>query len=123
MSVNHMCSHVWAGTTEYPDEKTARKLKLVAKVIMTLANFTRLLLLPIFRTACLPFYFKCRFGAKEDYMFFMNDFVEQQIPNMKKFIKNISVSCNDALKVFVVRRVTRIRVRQNMILFLLFYQI
>ena len=25
-------------------------------------------------------------------MFFMNDFVEQQIPNMKKFIKNISVS-------------------------------
>ena len=35
----------------------------------------------------------CRFGAKEDYMFFMNDFVEQQIPNMKQFIKSISVSC------------------------------
>ena len=27
-------------------------------------------------------------------MFFMNDFVEQQIPNMKKFIKSISVSCH-----------------------------
>jgi len=26
-------------------------------------------------------------------MFFMNDFVEQQIPNMKKLIMSISVSC------------------------------
>ena len=86
MSKSFMCDK-----TEYPDEKTARKLKLVAKVIMTLANFTRLM--SCSSLFCINhFYF--RFGAKEDYMFFMNDFVEQQIPNMKKFIKNISVSCD-----------------------------
>lgn len=85
---------VICGTTEYPDEKTARKLKLVAKVIMTLANFTRFTLYfeMIWHTILFSHY---RFGAKEDYMFFMNDFVEQQIPNMKQFIRNISVSCDD----------------------------
>jgi len=58
---------------EYPDEKTARKLTLVAKVLQNLANFAR-------------------FGVKEEYMCFMNDFVGSEIKNMKEFIKRISVS-------------------------------
>ena len=58
---------------EYPDERTNRKLTLVAKVIQSLANFTR-------------------FGVKEEYMYFMNSFVEIQIPQMKQFLQRISVS-------------------------------
>ncbi len=59
--------------TEYPDEKTARKLTLVAKVLQNLANFAR-------------------FGVKEEYMCFMNDFVENETKNMKEFLNKISVS-------------------------------
>ncbi len=59
-------------SSEYPDEKTARKLTLVAKVLQNLANFAR-------------------FGVKEEYMCFMNDFVGSEIKNMKEFIKRISV--------------------------------
>ena len=59
--------------SEYPDEKMARKLTLVAKVIQNMANFAR-------------------FGVKEEYMCFMNDFVEKEIKNMKQFINTISVS-------------------------------
>lgn len=33
-----------------------------------------------------------RFGGKEDYMTFMNDFVENELPNAKMFITQISVS-------------------------------
>ena len=62
----HACS-------EYPDERTNRKLTLVAKVVQSLANFTR-------------------FGVKEEYMYFMNTFVENQIPIMKRFLDRISVS-------------------------------
>ena len=58
---------------EYPSERTARKLTLVAKVLQNLANFAR-------------------FGVKEEYMCFMNDFVVEEIKNMKEFIKKISVS-------------------------------
>ena len=66
--------------SEYPDEKMARKLTLVAKVIQNLANFAR-------------------FGVKEEYMCFMNDFVEKEIKNMKQFIDTISVSlqCEDSV--------------------------
>jgi hypothetical protein len=59
--------------TEYPTEKSARNLTLVAKVLQTLANFTR-------------------FQGKESYMEFINDFVEREGPSMKAFLSCISVS-------------------------------
>lgn len=59
--------------TEYPNEKAARNLTLVAKTLQTLANFTR-------------------FQGKENFMEFMNDFLEREAPSMKKFLQHISVS-------------------------------
>ncbi|XP_065829535.1 ras GTPase-activating protein nGAP-like [Oscarella lobularis] len=61
----------------YPDDKTSRKLTLVAKVLQSLANFTR-------------------FGAKEDYMFFMDEFLEREIPNMVHYIDKISSPLGEA---------------------------
>ncbi|CAG7716457.1 unnamed protein product [Allacma fusca] len=58
-------------TNEYPTEKSARNLTLVAKILQTLANFTR-------------------FQGKENYMEFVNDFVEREAPNMKEFLARIS---------------------------------
>lgn len=57
---------------EYPNEKTSRKLTLIAKTLQTLANFSR-------------------FGSKESYMKFMNDFVSKESDNMRRFLANISV--------------------------------
>jgi len=58
---------------EYPNEKAARNLTLVAKTLQTLANFTR-------------------FQGKENFMEFMNDFLEREAASMKSFLKIISVS-------------------------------
>ncbi|XP_066993594.2 ras GTPase-activating protein raskol [Anabrus simplex] len=58
-------------THEYPNEKAARNLTLVAKTLQTLANFTR-------------------FQGKENFMEFMNDFLEREAPSMKNFLQLIS---------------------------------
>ncbi len=38
-----------------------------------------------------------RFGVKEEYMCFMNDFVDYEIQNMKEFLNKISVSRSSAV--------------------------
>ncbi|XP_057324874.1 ras GTPase-activating protein raskol isoform X3 [Microplitis mediator] len=58
-------------THEYPNEKAARNLTLVAKSLQTLANFTR-------------------FQGKENFMEFMNDILEREAPAMKNFLLLIS---------------------------------
>ncbi|XP_044596038.1 ras GTPase-activating protein nGAP isoform X3 [Cotesia glomerata] len=58
-------------THEYPNEKAARNLTLVAKSLQTLANFTR-------------------FQGKENFMEFMNDVLEREAPAMKNFLLLIS---------------------------------
>ncbi|KAL2087068.1 hypothetical protein ACEWY4_018127 [Coilia grayii] len=55
----------------YPEASTQRTLTLTAKVIQNLANFTL-------------------FGEKEEYMLFMNDFLEQHWERMKDFLQMVS---------------------------------
>lgn len=57
---------------EYPDDRAARNLTLVAKTLQTLANFTK-------------------FQGKEGFMEFLNDFLLQEAPHMKEFLYRISV--------------------------------
>ncbi|KPP71097.1 RAS protein activator like-3-like [Scleropages formosus] len=58
-------------TQPYPDPPTLRALTLTAKVIQNLANFTL-------------------FGEKEEYMLFMNDFLQQHWENMRGFLQRVS---------------------------------
>lgn len=57
--------------TELPTPRATRNLTLVAKTLQTLANFTR-------------------FQGKEDFMEFLNDFLEQEASRMKEFLHQIS---------------------------------
>ncbi|ESO98887.1 hypothetical protein LOTGIDRAFT_114108, partial [Lottia gigantea] len=59
-------------TQEYPQEKAARNLTLIAKTIQTLANFTKF------------------GGGKEEYMTFLNSFVERESNSMHNFLHQIS---------------------------------
>ena len=56
---------------EYPTAKVARNLTLIAKTIQTLSNATR-------------------FGGKENYMEFMNEFITSNWQSMKVFLQQIS---------------------------------
>ncbi|XP_055592546.1 ras GTPase-activating protein raskol [Uranotaenia lowii] len=58
-------------TNELPSARATRNLTLVAKTLQTLANFTR-------------------FQGKENFMEFLNDFLEQEAPRMKQFLHDIS---------------------------------
>ncbi|XP_072539350.1 RAS protein activator like-3 [Salminus brasiliensis] len=58
-------------TQPYPEPNTLRTLTLTAKVIQNLANFTL-------------------FGEKEEYMLFMNDFLEQHWELMRGFLQTVS---------------------------------
>lgn len=57
---------------EYPNQKIARNLTLIAKTVQTLANFAK-------------------FNGKESYMEFMNSFVEREMQSMRHFLILISV--------------------------------
>lgn len=58
-------------TAELPSTRATRNLTLVAKTLQTLANFTR-------------------FQGKENFMEFLNDFLEQEASRMKEFLQLIS---------------------------------
>lgn len=86
---------------EYPDDRTARTLTLIAKVTQNLANFTKWVVDQAFLyRSCTPsvswianaplFPLANRFGNKEEYMSFMNQFLEHEWTNMQRFLLEIS---------------------------------
>lgn len=58
-------------TQEYPDERTARTLNLISTVIRALATFSR-------------------FDRQDDHLLFMNDFLEQQVTCLQRFLQEVS---------------------------------
>lgn len=78
----HKYEEMTISASEYPNEKAARNLTLVAKTLQTLANFTR-------------------FQGKENFMEFMNDLLEREAPSMKNFLQLISVSSIDLITYIV----------------------
>ncbi|MCP9265225.1 Ras GTPase-activating protein gap-2 [Dirofilaria immitis] len=65
--------------SEYPSGHAARNLTLIAKTLQTLANFTK-------------------FGGKEHYMDFMNEFVEHEWDNMHRYLVKISTQSSNSQK-------------------------
>ncbi|XP_077381435.1 ras/Rap GTPase-activating protein SynGAP isoform X2 [Festucalex cinctus] len=63
-------------TQPYPEPNTLRTLTLTAKVIQNLANFAL-------------------FGEKEEYMLFMNDFLQQHLDRMRGFLQTVSNPCTE----------------------------
>lgn len=64
--------HLFNLSEEYPEEKVARNLTLVSKVLMSLGNLVT-------------------FGAKEQFLEPLNPFIKENIPKMKNYIDFVAI--------------------------------